>query len=212
MSLLVVPTTSSAPSYVQNTTLEGSSYVLQFDFNQRACAWYLSIADASGVDIYNGIKLSCGMPLLRKCSDVRRPPGELLVLSSTADTSPPGLLELLPGSGRCSLLYCTSDWIAQLSSSPLPGAVAVAAGSTAITFSQPQTLAAGAPLTFGAQPGAVYYVAQAIANATHAVLTTPYNGATAAATSANPTGGGSALLAQVQANTQTSTTSSYGQQ
>ena len=30
MSLLVVPTTSSAPSYVQNTTLEGSSYVLQF--------------------------------------------------------------------------------------------------------------------------------------------------------------------------------------
>lgn len=123
MTVQIVPTFAD-PSYRQNTTFEGSSYVMQFDFNQRACSWYLSIADRYGVDIYNGIKLVCGFPLLRKCSDLRRPPGELIVLSSTQDTSPPGMVELLPGSGRCSLLYVTSDWLKTIAAGGAAGLVA----------------------------------------------------------------------------------------
>ena len=102
-------------SYSQLTTLEGTTYTLQFDYNQRCASWSLSIADASNVDIVNGIKLSVGIPLLRKCVDPRRPPGDLIVISaSPTDQTPPGLLELLPVSGRCQLLYVTSDWLTLL--------------------------------------------------------------------------------------------------
>ena len=116
MSVLVVPT-FAGPSYVQTTTLEGSKYVLQFNFNQRASCWYLDIADSAAVDIYNGIKLVCGIPLFRRCRDPRRPPGDFIVLSSTTDTSPPAYSDLVAGSGRCTLLYVTSDWTALLQTS-----------------------------------------------------------------------------------------------
>lgn len=115
--ILVVPTTSDA-FYQQTTTFEGITYLLTFAYNQRVQSYYLSIADASGVDIYNGVKLICNMALLRKCSDPRKPHGELFVISSTNDATPPGLQDLVAGSGRCTLLYMTSDWLDQLRSPP----------------------------------------------------------------------------------------------
>lgn len=119
MSLLVIPT-DNLPSYLESVALEGSNFQFQFDYNERCASWYLSIADIDGVDIYNGIKLVVGMPLLRKCKDDRRPgftpgspyAGELICVSSTADDSPPSQDDLLPGSGRCTLYYVTSDWVA----------------------------------------------------------------------------------------------------
>lgn len=107
MTIQVVPTGADA-FYNQTTTLEGTPFRLAFAFNGRCSCWYLSIADASGVDIYNGVKLTCNQRLLRKCRDPRRPAGDFLVLSSTADTSPPGLTDLVSG-GRCTLFYLTSD-------------------------------------------------------------------------------------------------------
>lgn len=121
MSLLVVPTPfTGAPSYNMTLNLEGNTFRLQFDFNQRCSSWYMSIADADGVDIYNGVKLVTGFYLLKKCKDIRKPgggppaflPGDFFLLSSTADQSPPGLTELFPGTGRCQLYYVTSDWLA----------------------------------------------------------------------------------------------------
>ena len=116
MTVQLVPTddTPGTQSYVQSTTFEGKTFVLAFQYNQRCASWYLSIADVNGVDIYNGVKLVCGIPLLRKCKDARRPAGELVVLSSTTDLSPPSLVDLIPGTGRCQLLYVTSDWLALL--------------------------------------------------------------------------------------------------
>jgi hypothetical protein len=110
--ILIVPTFSD-DSYVQQTTLEGTTYTMQFDFNQRCACWYMHLADQDGVDIYNGVKLVTGFSLLRKCKDPRAPAGALFVNSSTADLSPPDLFDLVPG-GRCQLMYLTSDWIALL--------------------------------------------------------------------------------------------------
>jgi hypothetical protein len=129
MSILVCPTYSDA-SYTQATTFEGTKYTLFFTFNQRAACWYMSIADADGVDIYNGVKLVIGPLLLAKCKDVRAPPGGLIVISSTTDTSPPLQLDLLAGSGRCTLCYITSDWLAIIQAAnadPTPANVAAVA-------------------------------------------------------------------------------------
>src|SRR5208337_3025019 len=100
MAIQIIPT-FAAPFYTQTTTIEGVAYLLSFAYAQREACWYLSVADANGVDIVNGIKLIVGNRLLLKCKDPRRPPGELLVLSGTQDTTPPGLLDLVVGAGRC---------------------------------------------------------------------------------------------------------------
>lgn len=118
MALSII-TTFSDPAWHQTTTLEGSLFNLEFDYNQRGACWYLSIADADGVDIYNGVKLVVGFPLLRKCKDPRRPGwqaatgygGDFVVVASSNDQTPPGQYDLLPGSGRCQLLYISSDWM-----------------------------------------------------------------------------------------------------
>jgi hypothetical protein len=111
MTVQVIPT-SNAPFASQVTTLEGTGYGLAFAYAPREDAWYLSIADANGVDIINGIKLICSNRLLFKCKDPRRPPGEFIVVSVTPDLDPPGLNDLVPNAGRCQLLYITSDVIA----------------------------------------------------------------------------------------------------
>lgn len=107
MSVQIIPTTAD-PFYSQLVTLEGTAYLLSFQYNQRENTWYMSVADAEGNDIYNGIKLVCSWPLTRQCADPNMPQGEFMVISSTADTSPPGLSDLQP-SGRCVLNYFTSD-------------------------------------------------------------------------------------------------------
>ena len=111
--------------WTQSTTLEGTTYGLTFQFNCSTAAWYMSVADASGVDIYNGVKLTVGIPLLFRCKDIRRPAGDFVVVSSTTDTSPPGNLDIIPGSGRCQLYYVDAAWMALL-----------AAGNTAEVFAQ----------------------------------------------------------------------------
>jgi hypothetical protein len=132
--ILTIPT-SSDPSYFQTTTLEGSTYGLQFDFNQRCSSWYMSIADASGVDIYNGVKLITGFLLLRRCKDPRKPPGDFFVVSGTSDQSPPAQTDLVAG-GRCSLLYITSDWLAIVAAGGYQSLVTqLQAGAQATTLS-----------------------------------------------------------------------------
>ena len=140
MSIFTIPT-DNLPSYLQSVSLEGAQFTFQFDYNERCAEWYLSLADADGVDIYNGIKLVCGINLLRKCKDDRRPgfspgnpyAGALVVMSSTTDNSPPSSDDLLPGSGRCTLIYITADWVELL-----------ATGQTSTIFAQ---LAAGGALS-----------------------------------------------------------------
>lgn len=151
MTIQIVPTTGSlaagqqiAPNaiWTQTTTFEGVTYFLTFQYNQRVAAWYVSIADAANVDIYNGVKLTCGIGLLRKCADPRAPPGVLVVLSATQDKTPPGLGDLLPGSGRCTLYYITSDWVALIKTDPAQLEAALENGTqngTASTYGVPTT-------------------------------------------------------------------------
>lgn len=178
MSLVIVPTDSTgAQLYEQQTTLDGATYNLYFNFNQRTQCWYLSIADSSGVDIYNGVKIITGLPLLRKCKDPRRPPGDFLCLSSVpSNPSPPGLQDLYAGSGRCTLYYLTGDWVAQLA-----GMACTVSGSL-VTFTKPQSLTAGAELVFAAEPLAQYTVVQSTNQSLTATINPQFAGVGGATT------------------------------
>jgi hypothetical protein len=65
----------------------------------------------------------------------------------------------------------------------LSGTASVASGSTSVTFSAPQTLSRGIPLTFDTS-GAVYFLAAAITASTSATLTVAYAGTTNATATA----------------------------
>lgn len=103
-----IPTLAGETHYTQLTTLEGTTYQLTLDFNDRESCWYLGIYTAEGDDIYTGIKLVCSFPLTRKCADPRLFQGEIWCISNTGDLTPAGLNDLGPG-GRCTLSYFQSD-------------------------------------------------------------------------------------------------------
>lgn len=103
MSLITIPTTND-PFYKQVTALDGVDYTLTFTYDQREDCFYLTIGDATDVDIVRGIKLVCLWPLLLGKVDDRLPQGTLMVISNTTDDSPPGIDDLIDG-GRCELVY-----------------------------------------------------------------------------------------------------------
>lgn len=136
MTVQIIPTYDT-PFWTQTTTLEGQTFQLEFAFNHREGCWYVSIADSAGVDIYNGCKLLCLQLLLRKCRDPRRPAGEFFVFDATGSNTPPGLSDLLPSVGRCTLVYLTSDILAQASTAE--GLAAVLASLDAGNSATPQS-------------------------------------------------------------------------
>jgi hypothetical protein len=68
----------------------------------------------------------------------------------------------------------------QTGANGLDGTVSVVNGSPTVTFSQPQTLAAGQALIFSTQPGQPYRAAAATSASTSATISAPYSGPTAA--------------------------------
>lgn len=102
---------------------------------------------------------------------------ETLTISS-AGNQPITQFDLLITASNLSLINATTG-------AALGGTAAVLNGSTSVTFSQAQTLPAGACLLFSSQPIVFYFIAAPITNATSCTLSTAYTGVTNAATSAS---------------------------
>lgn len=81
MSLLIIPIQEGVPSWRQRTPLDGTDYLLDFFWNDRAKAWYLSVLTVDGDPIICGKKIVCSMPTFkRKRYDDRLPPGEIVCI------------------------------------------------------------------------------------------------------------------------------------
>lgn len=104
--------TQASPYYSLTTTLEGTAYQFDFRWSQREAAYYLSIGlpnPAGDPTPLASFKIVSNWPLLRRFTDTRLPPGELIAMCArTGDTSPPKVADLGPGL-RCELTYLTSD-------------------------------------------------------------------------------------------------------
>lgn len=109
MAILAIPTSQTVPHYTQRTVLDGTQYQLEFLFNERDNAWYLSILSEEGDDIAMGLKLVADWPLLRRTQREDAPPGELIALDTTGDGIDPGFDEL---GGRVVLFYLDAAEVA----------------------------------------------------------------------------------------------------
>lgn len=102
MSVLVIPTRTDAPHYTIEVDLDSRTFELEFRWNDRAAAWFLTIRDADGVELLAGRRIVIGLPLLGRFRDPRLPAGELNAVELTGTDAEPGVDEL---GARVRLLY-----------------------------------------------------------------------------------------------------------
>lgn len=105
---LEIPT-SPDPYYSLRTRLDGSDYTLEFLYSTRQERLYLNLFDSEERLLVAGLKLLTGVALLLYLHHLPGiPPGELMIVATGADDSPPKLTELGQDK-RCSLVYFTAE-------------------------------------------------------------------------------------------------------
>ncbi len=95
MAIDYLPTFRDGDYHIDyNVTLEGISYHVYLDLNEREERWYLSIHDAENQPIEGCIsrKLVTNWQVLRGATVDGRPPGDIFTSSTSHED--PGLLEL----------------------------------------------------------------------------------------------------------------------
>ena len=92
--------------------LDGSTYVMEFDWNSRSDSWSFNILDASGTPLLSGQALRLGS--LRLGSRGRSsglPSGDLLLVDLAGDKTDPGIDGL---GDRYALLYYTETELSEV--------------------------------------------------------------------------------------------------
>lgn len=87
----IQPAIRSRGSATMRTRLDGSDYVLTFQWNQRLGRWSMDVADQDSDPIASGIVLVTDFPLLSLVTDVRAPPGTLAVYDTQSPQIDPTL-------------------------------------------------------------------------------------------------------------------------
>lgn len=93
MAIFEIPCDALQPESRQVTSLDGTAYVLDLSWSDRAESWYLSIAIQAAGDptpIVQGMRLSIGYPVLAGVTVEGRPLGEIIPIdvSGGAGTDP----------------------------------------------------------------------------------------------------------------------------
>lgn len=101
--IIQVPTrTDGTAHYSMSMDLDGATYGLLFDWNDRDASWYMSIQDVNGNDLQMGIKLTLNGLLIDRYVTAGLPLGSFDLLDSSGTDKEAGLLDL---GGRVQLFY-----------------------------------------------------------------------------------------------------------
>lgn len=79
------------PLFDMRVTLNGTDFILKFDWADRESRFYMSIFDANGIVITAGIKLISGWPLLTRETLPNAPQGNFVVVDP--ENEPPQLAD-----------------------------------------------------------------------------------------------------------------------
>lgn len=83
MATYKIPVTSDNLNYRMTVEMDGSLYHLDFRYNDRAGAWFISVYAEDGTEILIGQKLVTDWIVGQYSSTVNLPAGELMVLDAT---------------------------------------------------------------------------------------------------------------------------------
>ncbi|MCP4570118.1 MAG: hypothetical protein GY841_21260 [FCB group bacterium] len=114
MSTWTIPITGAAEdgAFTQSVSLDNVTFILDFQWSDRAGFWYMDLLDANEDLIKAGIKIVVNQQLIWRISDARRPAGEIVAIDTReTDVIPaqdPGLGDL---GTNIELIYMDSDEI-----------------------------------------------------------------------------------------------------
>lgn len=80
MPVLVMPTYPSNPDYSYRCVIERVTYGVHLYWLSRPGVWKFSLFDAARQPIRVGRPVLVGLPLLWRCRDPRRPPGDFFLV------------------------------------------------------------------------------------------------------------------------------------
>jgi hypothetical protein len=106
--IIFIPTSTTESHYSQIVKLDGSDFILDFDWNQREGKWYLSVSTASDGMIQGPVKVVADWPLIYPRKDPPLPPGSLVAIDTTGEGLDPGLSDF---GTRVRLVYLDSEEI-----------------------------------------------------------------------------------------------------
>jgi hypothetical protein len=96
--MIIIPTLQDVAAWTQRTTLEGTEYILDFNWNGRDGAWYMNISTIAGAALVCGIKLVSNRKLFRRFHHIDGMPlGELVIFDGSGSIPWPGYSELNAG-------------------------------------------------------------------------------------------------------------------
>lgn len=126
MTIHRIPLEAGNPQYVQQVQFDGVTYGIRMHWNEREGAWYLDLLDAADDVIIAGRKLVADWPLLHRCVDARKPPGQIYCIDKSGRGEDPGFDDI---DDRVVLLYYDAQELGITSAT-----VAGAAGSSSYTI------------------------------------------------------------------------------
>jgi hypothetical protein len=93
----IILVSKSTPALSQNQTLDGTDYVLHFEWNMRG-GWFMGLADAADEWIFTPRQMTTGSDMLKTVRhDARCPPGKLLIVDLSETDAEPGYEDLVSG-------------------------------------------------------------------------------------------------------------------
>lgn len=94
MTFVTLPLQTEVDKFTVRTTLLGAEYRLDFLWNTRDEHWYLSMFDATGTPIVQGVKVVIGNFILRTNRGQVRPRGWLVAIDKEGTDIDPGRNDL----------------------------------------------------------------------------------------------------------------------
>lgn len=91
MSIRQLPILPSVPFQSFQVELDGVLYGFEFRWNHRSETWAMNLLDVNGDALLTGIRLCFGGPVLPISRSLSTPPGELILVESTAGVGDPKL-------------------------------------------------------------------------------------------------------------------------
>jgi hypothetical protein len=106
MALVEIPTRNDLPSYQQQVTLDGTSYIVALYFNPRINngqgKWFVTLADQNANMLVGPVPVVVSWPLFDRFTDLVDLPGTIFAFDTAGNDEDPGQFEL---GGRVRLFY-----------------------------------------------------------------------------------------------------------
>lgn len=93
--MIIIDISNITPRFTQSVDLDGVSFLLSFEWNDRDSTWSLNVANSEAVPLVSGVGLRVGLPLLNQYRGVAGlPAGALEVIDTSGADLDPGFADL----------------------------------------------------------------------------------------------------------------------